>query len=57
MIPSDDPMKIMQDDDAIVLNEPIEISPLDASTFSNKDKHRRAATQMGEHHHWRGPKI
>ncbi|CAI9776773.1 unnamed protein product [Fraxinus pennsylvanica] len=45
VIPSDDPMAIMQDDDAIVLNEPIEIAPLDVSSFSTEERHRRAATQ------------
>ncbi|XP_022862821.1 uncharacterized protein LOC111383007 isoform X1 [Olea europaea var. sylvestris] len=45
VIPSDDPMDIMQDDDAIVLNEPIESLPLKVTPFSNDEKHRRAATQ------------
>lgn len=44
-IPSDVPLDLMQTDDAIVLDEPIEITPLIACSFSNEEKHRRAATQ------------
>ncbi|XP_042055142.1 uncharacterized protein LOC121799748 isoform X2 [Salvia splendens] len=45
VIPSDVPLDLMQTDDAIVLDEPIETVPLAACSFSNEDKHRRAATQ------------
>ncbi|CAI9770963.1 unnamed protein product [Fraxinus pennsylvanica] len=45
VIPSDDPMDIMQDDDAIVLDEPIETTSLEVTPFSNEEEHRRAATQ------------
>ncbi|KAK6160928.1 hypothetical protein DH2020_004309 [Rehmannia glutinosa] len=44
-IPSDVPVDIMQTDDAIVLDEPIEITPLGSCPFNNEEKHRRAATQ------------
>ncbi|KAG8370597.1 hypothetical protein BUALT_Bualt14G0133600 [Buddleja alternifolia] len=43
--PSDVPVDVMQTDDAIVLDEPIETTPLGACPFSNEEKHRRAATQ------------
>ncbi|KAK4405418.1 hypothetical protein Sango_0548300 [Sesamum angolense] len=44
-IPSDVPVDLMQTDDAIVLDEPIETTPLGACPFSNEEKHRRAAIQ------------
>ncbi|EYU31645.1 hypothetical protein MIMGU_mgv1a001707mg [Erythranthe guttata] len=44
-VPSDVPVDVMQTDDAIVLDEPIETTPLGACSFSNEDRHRRAATQ------------
>lgn len=44
-LPIDVPVDLMQTDDAIVLDEPIETTTLDVYPYGHEDKHRRAATQ------------
>ncbi|KZV57971.1 hypothetical protein F511_12127 [Dorcoceras hygrometricum] len=44
-LPTDVPVDLMQTDDAIVLDEPIETTALEVYSYGHDDKHRRAATQ------------